>query len=262
VTQGPFVKAYDSSSEDYREAFHLFLGHTDQKATARQWLDGMFGALPYRRRFIDAGAGTGSVTAWLTDSFEHTLALEPNPSLCHELRRACPGIEVREETIMDATPSEAADLVLCSHVLYYVDPAQWPAHLERMASWVSGDGELVIVLQSPDTDCMDMLAHFHHRRFDLGGAAARLDKEYAGRYRMKIEHVPAHVTTPDRERAVTVAEFMLNLLPMPDPPPRVELEEYVAARFACGGGYRFSCHQDFLRITNQATSGAGTPPSS
>jgi hypothetical protein len=32
---------------------------------------------------------------------------------------------------------------------------------------------LVIVLQSPDTDCMDMLAHFHHRRFDLAGTAAR-----------------------------------------------------------------------------------------
>jgi trans-aconitate methyltransferase len=209
-------------------------------------------ALPTRRTFIDAGAGTGSVTAWLANRFERTVALEPNPSLCEELRRACPGIEILPGTIMDAKPPEQAELVLCSHVLYYIDPTEWPEHFEKMASWVSAQGELVIVLQSPDTDCMDMLAHFHHRRFDLAGAAVQFQKESIGRYRVEIESVPAHVTTPDRESAVTIAEFMLNLLPMPQAPPRQDLEDYVTARFGSGDGYGFSCHQDFLRITPRA----------
>jgi trans-aconitate methyltransferase len=245
------VKTYDSLSEDYQQAFRLFLDHTDQKTRARRWLDAMVEALPARRTFIDAGAGTGSGTAWLANRFERTVALEPNPFLCEELRGACPGIEILPDTIMDAKPPEQADLVLCSHVLYYIDPAEWADHLETMASWVSAQGELVIVLQSPDTDCMDMLAHFHHRRFDLAGAAAQFQKQNIGRYRVEAENVPAHVTTPDRESAVTIAEFMLNLVPMPAPPPRQELEDYVTRRFASGDGYRFSCHQDFLRITTR-----------
>jgi hypothetical protein len=44
----------------------------------------------------------------------------------------------------------------------------------------------------------------------------------------------------------------VNLLPMAQAPSRQALENYVTARFASGDGYRFSCHQDLLRITPQA----------
>ncbi|MDQ1493237.1 MAG: hypothetical protein QOJ23_5751 [Actinomycetota bacterium] len=244
------VKAYDSLSDDYHQAFGLFLDHTDQKTRANEWLDRMVGSLPLRRTFIDAGAGTGKVTAWLAERFENTVALEPNAALRRELRRACPGIDVRQEAIMDAKPPELAELVLCSHVLYYIPPQEWRAHIEKMASWLSPQGELVIVLQSSDTDCMDMLAHFQHQRFDLGAAGEHFENEDDGHYRLELENVPAHVTTPDLASAVAIAEFMLNLLPMPEPPTRRALEEYVTDRFAQPGGYRFSCHQDFLRIAH------------
>jgi trans-aconitate methyltransferase len=249
VTYEPPVHVYDSSSDEYRQAFREFLAHTDQKVRARQWLERMVGSLSSRRTFIDAGAGTGTVTAWLADRFERTLALEPNASLCQELRQACPEAEVRQEAIMDVTPVERADLVLCSHVLYYIQPQAWQAHLAAMASWLSPRGELVIVLQSSDTDCMDMLAHFHRQRFDLRLAGEEFEKEHAGRYRTELENVPAAVTTADLASTMAIAEFMLNLLPMPDPPTRTALEEYVVDRFAHDGAYRFSCDQDFLRIT-------------
>lgn len=250
MAREPLVKVYDSSSEDYQQAFDVFLRHTDQKARASEWLDRMVGSLPFRGTFIDAGAGTGTVTARLADRFERTLALEPNASLCQELRQACPGIEVLEETVMGAKPPRQAELVLCSHVLYYIQPQEWQAHLEQMASWVSPHGELVIVLQSSDTDCMDMLAHFHHQRFNLGAIGEQFRKENTGQYRVAIERVPAHVMTRDLDSAVVIAEFMLNLLPMPSPPLRRQLEEYVTGRFAQKDGYRFSCDQDFLRIAS------------
>jgi hypothetical protein len=69
---------------------------------------------------------------------------------------------------------------------------------------------------------------------------------------MALEKVPAHVATPDQESAVAIAEFMLNLLPMPEPPTRKALEDYVTGRFAQPGGFRFSCDQDFLRIAPAA----------
>ena len=63
-----------------------------------------------------------------------------------------------------------------------------------------------------------------------------------------IQTVPSYVTTLDFDSAYTVAEFMLNLLPITDPISSEELKEYVKAHFAKNGGFRFSCHQDFLQI--------------
>jgi trans-aconitate methyltransferase len=234
--------------QDYHEAFRLFMDHTDEKIRAQQWLDRLVASLPHRRSFVDAGAGTGEFTAWLADRFEHTLALEPNGVLCRELRRACPDIEVLQVRIIDARPAPPADLVLCSHVLYYIPPSQWPAHLAAMASWLSPDGELVVVMQSADTDYMEMLAHFHQRRFDLHTVAAQFEAAHAGRYRTSIDRVPAQVATADLASAVTIAEFMMDVIHVEARAGRLELEDYVTARFAHDGGYRFSCDQDFLRI--------------
>ncbi len=88
------VKVYDSKSTAYHDAFEVFLNHTDQKVKARAWLDALAGSLRSRNVFVDAGAGNGQVTAWLTDRFDRTIAIEPNPSLAADLRRACPRAEV------------------------------------------------------------------------------------------------------------------------------------------------------------------------
>ena len=59
----------------------------------------------------------------------------------------------------------------------------------------------------------------------------------------------AHVETRDFPSAYAIAEFMLNLLPIPDPPARHALEDYVRARFERpDGSFRFSCDQDFVQI--------------
>ena len=81
------VRVYDSQSVAYHQAFQAFLDHTDQKVNARRWLDGLVQSLPARRVFVDAGAGTGQVTAWFLEQFERTIAIEPSPSLSAELRR-------------------------------------------------------------------------------------------------------------------------------------------------------------------------------
>ncbi|HEX9379337.1 MAG TPA: hypothetical protein VF872_07080, partial [Gaiellaceae bacterium] len=68
-------------------------------------------------------------------------------------------------------------------------------------------------------------------------------------YQVLVETVPAQIETTDFASAYTIAEFMLNLLPISDPPARGALEEYVRARFERGkGSFRFSCDQDFVQI--------------
>jgi hypothetical protein len=244
------VRVFDSHGEAYRQAFEVFLQHTDQKANARDWLNRLVESLPRRRVFIDAGAGDGIVTAWCQDRFERAIAIEPNPFLRNSLCKTCAGAEVLGNDILSARPGAAGNLVLCSHVFYYIDKADWMPHLDRLASWLSADGVLVVVLQNPGTDCMKMLDHFFHRHFDLPELATEFERRHAGRYRVAIETVPAHIRTADFASACTIAEFMLNLLPIDRPMLRSELERWVAARFADPtGGFCFSCHQDFLTIT-------------
>jgi len=249
------VQVYDSQSVTYHQAFHVFLDHTDQKANARRQLEELVQRLPDRHVFLDAGAGTGQVTAWLLERFEQTVAIEPNPSLNAELRRTCPSAKVLPETISEAQPQILCDLILCSHVLYYIDRSEWLGVLDRMASWLAPRGTLVVILQNHETDCMRMLDAFLGRRFDLSELAREFEATQGQQYQVERRLVPAHVTTPDLTSAYVIAEFMLNLLPMPNPPARHALDEYVKARFAIpGGGFRFSCHQDFLTIRHRQRS--------
>ena len=253
MANGPMVAVYDSQSREYHQAFQIFLDHTDQKHQAQKWLTALIDRLPSRRMFIDAGAGNGKVTAWFTDRFDRTLAIEPNASLRSELERACPAAEVIPEKILDAKIAASGDLILCSHVFYYIDGAEWLPNLERLASWLSPGGVLVLVIQNHDTDCMRMLEHFFGRRFLVSSLARQFEEERAGAYQVLVETVPARVETPDFPSAYAVAEFMLNLLPMPDPPERDALEEYARARFQRpDGSFRFSCDQDFVQIRKRS----------
>ena len=243
------IKVYDSQSSAYHQAFQVFLDHTDQKVKAQQWLNRLVKTLPWQRTFIDVGAGNGKVTSWFIDSFNHTIATEPNESLRAELKEHCPQIEVLPGRILDLQIPASGDLVLCSHVLYYIEGAEWMANLERLASFLSPDGVLVVVVQHHESDCMQMLEHFFGWRFDLAALARTFQGEKGDHYEVSIETVPAHITTSDLASAYTIAEFMLNLLPMSNPPTHSDLEKYVQSHFASQeGGFRCSCDQDFLRI--------------
>ena len=243
------IDVYDSQTPQYHRAFQVFLDHTDQKDTARAWLDNQVQAVPSRQVLIDAGAGTGKVTAWYTDQFQQTVAIEPNPSLCQELRHTCPTAQVLPQMILDARPPAKGDLVLCSHVFYYIQRNDWMRTLEQLVSWLAPQGVFVAVLQNPETDCMRMLDHFFGQRFNLSVLAAAFQSAHGDHYRVELDTVPARVETTNLEAAYIVAEFMLNLLPTPRPPAQGTVLEYIQQRFATSAGtFRFSCDQDFLRI--------------
>jgi SAM-dependent methyltransferase len=217
------VNVFDSQSAAYQRAFQVFLDHTDQTAKAREWLEHLVQGLPSRDLFVDAGAGNGKVTVWFSDQFRRTVAIEPSPYLCAELRRTCPTAEVLPTTILAAQPPGAANLVLCSHVLYYIAEAERLLHLERLASWLAPGGVLVIVVQNDRTDCMRMLDQLLGLHFDLSELCGRFQAIRGAQYEVDLETVPAHVVTAAFDTAYTVAEFMLNVLPMPDPPARRDL---------------------------------------
>jgi SAM-dependent methyltransferase len=246
------MSTYDSQGEEYTRAFGVFLAHTDQKAKATAWLDCEVDALLNRDVFIDAGAGTGQLTARLQPRFGQTIAIEPNASLRDKLKLSCQGAEILPLSITASQPKTQADFALCSHVLYYIDRSLWAENLRCLASWLRPNGVLTVALQNHETDCMRMLRHFTGKEFDLQALARAFADELHGKFDVQIETVEAHVQTETLDSAYTIAEFMLNLFPLQNPPRRIELEQYVKNHFSKHGGYRFSCHQDFLRVQRKA----------
>lgn len=246
------MREYDSLSEDYTRAFGVFLAHTDQKVKATAWLDREVAELPSREVFIDAGAGTGELTARLEPRFRQTIAIEPNASLRDKLQVSCPTAEILPLPITASKPRTQADFVLCSHVFYYIDRSLWAENLQSLAGWLGLNGVGVVALQNHETDCMRMLRHFTGKEFDLDVLARKFADDMHGTFDTRITTVEAHIQTNDFASAYTIAEFMLNLVPLQRLPQRKELEEYVHSRFFNDGRYRFSCHQDFLRIQRKA----------
>ncbi len=247
------VLRFDSQSEAYRGAFDAFLRHTDQKDKARAWLERAVEDLPRRDVFLDAGAGEGSTTAWLAESFERTIAVEPNAYLRQRLEQACPAAGIVPRTILEAEIESRADFVLCSHVFYYIDDDAWVAHLERLASWLAPAGSLVVVMQNPESDCMRMLRNFFGKREGLGDLKESFERADHRDFTAEIDTVPCHVAAPDFKIAYTVAEFMVNTMASGQPLLQSELLSYVDSTFRTpDGDYRFSCTQDFLTIRHRA----------
>jgi hypothetical protein len=245
----PTVTVFNSQTPKYHEAFQVFLDNTDQKVKARERLDAVVKKLPKKRVFIDAGAGTGSVTAWFTGTFERTIANEPNDSLRADLKKNCPNAEIHPDMILASKMPAQGDLVLCSHVFYYIDRKEWMPTLERLASWVAPEGVLTVIIQNHHSDCMRMLQHFFGHHYNLTELGDQFRQTHAGRYSVEIVKVPSSVETQDFNSAYTIAEFMLNLVPITDPPSRAQFEEYVREKFGRNGnGFRFSVDQTFLEI--------------
>ena len=249
MTQPEPIRVFDSQGEDYKRAFQVFLDHTDQKRNAKRLLQRLVDDLPERKVFIDAGAGNGEVTRAFAGAFDRTIAIEPNMHLLTQLQRAVPQADAIGTLILATSPKALGDFVLCSHTLYYIPAEEWLAHLERLVSWMSSTGVTVVVLQNRGTACMTMLEHFFGHRFDLGELADTFRAKHGDRYDVTTTLDPAHVETSEPAVAYTVAEFMLNLLPISQPPARRDLEAYVASNFATSDGtHRLSVHQDFLQI--------------
>lgn len=241
------VRSYDSASEEYRQAFGVFLAHTDEKAKIKAHLDGIIASLSARRTLIDVGAGNGALTAWTGERFQRTIAIEPNPSLRHDLSRCCLHAEVIPHHVAEVNLPPVGDLILCSHVLYYVPEDEWLPILKRTTSWLAPQGVLVVILQSRECDCSQVVRHFHGRCVDLVPFGRTLAAALPGPVEVTLERVPAQVQTTDLAAAYTVAEFMLNLVPLQRPVQRSELEAYLRHHCAVpGGGFRLSVDQDFL----------------
>jgi trans-aconitate methyltransferase len=115
--------AYVAHRPTYPEAIYQLI--TDALGTARD-------------KAVDLGAGTGLSTAPLCERFREVVAIEPDPAMAEELRRAVPNARVlqvpAEEFPADLAP---VNLVTVANAFYWMDG---PVIAERVAQILGKSG--------------------------------------------------------------------------------------------------------------------------
>ena len=113
---------------------------------------------------LDVGAGTGRFALALAPSAKHVTAVEPNAAMLNYLReeiaqRGFTNITLVQTTWQDAPADLAADLVLCSHVLYPIRDIE--PFLEKLLSATQQVCYLYLRATHFDAVTAHLWKHFH-----------------------------------------------------------------------------------------------------
>jgi SAM-dependent methyltransferase len=90
-------------------------------------------ALAPGQRVLDLGAGTGKLTAALVAAGADIVAVEPDPAMLAELRRALPAVRAHSGSAESIPlPDASVDAVLAGHALHWFDMAVAGAEISRV----------------------------------------------------------------------------------------------------------------------------------
>jgi SAM-dependent methyltransferase len=139
---------------EYKTLLDLYCQHTDEYQRITIYVEQLIRRhnLP-TNAVLDIGAGNGTLTFSVGCHFGYVVTIEPNPLFCSNLaRKACIyGMQI--ELVCGFWPSvdlgqKRFDLILCAHVLYYIDISLWNGAIRLMLSHLNPGGILVVVLAS------------------------------------------------------------------------------------------------------------------
>ncbi len=113
------ARAPDDHWRPYAQMFRADPRRTDDPLVNR-----LLREIAPHHRVIDVGAGGGRLALPLALRCRHLAAVEPSPSMVAVLRRQASDYSIQNVSVVEATweevEVEAADIVLCAHVLYVV----------------------------------------------------------------------------------------------------------------------------------------------
>lgn len=157
-----------ASDEEYQRQLALFVRSSDEKPKLVRQLQQIVARLPRRERFLDVGAGGGDLTIPLSTHFHSTTIAEPNQVQVERFRRTYPDFQVQNVALekLELT-GRTFDFILCSHVLYYLDPSAWADQVDKLHHWLTPGGKVAVVMQSPAGDVARFFQHFNGYHADV-----------------------------------------------------------------------------------------------
>lgn len=129
-----------------------YVANSDEKAELSKLLLKHIGTRKFDS-FLDIGPGEGIVTCAIAASAKRVTCVEPQQEYCGMLVHALPDARIINKQIYDADFSpKSFDLILISHVLYYIQMYRWREAFDRAWDWLHPGGQLIIALTCPDSD--------------------------------------------------------------------------------------------------------------
>ena len=211
-TEGEILQGRSAEIEEnaeYQRQLALFVRCSTEKGIELVKVGEIIAGLPRRRCFLDIGAGGGDLTIPISQSFAETTIVEPNEKQASFLKRRCPHFKIYNDFWEKVDlGSKRYDLILCSHVLYYIEEGHWLTTTEKMYAHLEAGGHIAIVLQSPIGEVADFFNQF--TRYDV--KILELWRDLIQRYgddAIEVRYFMNEIWTESLEDMVAIGLFLL-----------------------------------------------------
>jgi SAM-dependent methyltransferase len=236
---------------EYQRQLDIFARCCTEKRIELLHVGEVIATLAHRQRFLDIGAGGGDLTIPVSQSFRETHIVEPNARQAAMFRRRYPKFIVHEGTWEQTVlTGERFDLVLCSHVLYYIPAGAWMPTIQKMYGHLEDGGAIAIVLQSPLGEVADFFNHFASYDVEVLGLWRDLVRLY-GDDTVNVRYFFNEIFTRTLDEMTTIGLFLLLDLRYKE--REREIRRYFRQRHKVPGGYRLI--QDEILLTVRKTAG-------
>lgn len=121
----------------------LFYVDSNEKAILREKLKQILAGVRYQHA-IDVGAGPGLVAGVLEQHADNLTLLEILPGYYAELKEKFPSAHIEIQSVLDFDFKPQYDLILFSHVLYYLAVNEWEAILQKLYLNLRRGGKLIV----------------------------------------------------------------------------------------------------------------------
>lgn len=176
----------------------------------------IFPQLPNMGHFLDIGAGRGNYARPFSLLFERTTVIEPNDVFFQEIvdwsKDVGSNIQAYQADWHELAFDDKADLVLMSHMLYYVDKDKRSDFIRKAYTQVKSGGMMIIVLNAEQSGIREVYKAFYPQ--DLLEAMP-YGEEIAGMLRaegypnVEEKPFPALISLPNREEMAQLIDFLL-----------------------------------------------------
>lgn len=242
--------------EEYDRQLALFSSCSTEKGIELVKIGMVMASLQKREAFLDIGAGGGHLTIPVSEEFRTTTVVEPDPRQAALFRTRCPQFRVYNEDWRTVDLADGQfDLVLCSHVLYYIPRETWWRTVEKMYLHLAPGGSLVIVMQSPFGE----VARFFNAFTPYEIPVIELADEAASRYgedAVTLEYFQNEIFTASLDDMMEIGLFLL--IDRKFRARSQEIRRYFREKCAVPGGYGIV--QDEILLAVRKPAPPGTPP--
>lgn len=234
--RAPEAGALMDDEATYRRQLRLFVSRCAEKGVELVRIGEIMAGLRRRQAFLDIGAGGGDLTIPVAASFARTTVVEPNARQIAGLSALRPEFEYLRASFEDVDLGDRRfDLILCSHVLYYVPRDRWIETVAKMHDHLEPGGRLVLVIQSPLGQVADFFNAFTHYDAPVLELWKRLGRLH-GDENLEVRYFLNDIRARSLDEMVDIGLFLLCDRRFRERRP--EIADYFAARHQVPGGYR------------------------